>query len=310
MSSPRIVSAVAGLREVAARTAWTQWGAIFTSAGSRRTARAIVDPEALLLGSLALMGHEPRLWRVARLWARYGARLLSVQRAKNIGRLFPAAVVEQLGEFARLAVTDGGDVRWGSLASDSAEAAQARRREPQANWLLEGGPALVLRLRLGFGVGIKADVVAHLIGLGGGGATVQQIAKATQYYGRAVRRAIEELAASGFIEARSTAPASYRVDLGKWAELLAINTDDPPAWRPWVSVYAFVAALDAWASDPAPRSAFVLASEARDLLTAHAPALEPAGVRLPAPGRHRGEGYLEPFGQVLKGLVEFLDLAV
>ena len=310
MSSQRIANAVAGAREAAARAVWTQWGAIFTSAGGRRAARAIVDPEALLLGSLALMGHEPRLWRVARLWARYGARLLSVQRAKNIGRLFPASVGEQLGEFARIAVADGGDVRWRSLAGDSPEAERVGRREPQANWLLEGGPALMLRLRLGFGVGIKADVVAYLVGRAGGGATVQQIAKATQYYGRAVRRAIEELAASGFIEARSTAPASYRADLGKWAELLAIGADDPPAWRPWVSVYAFVAALDAWASGPAPQSAFVLASEARDLMAEHKRALEPAGVRLPAPGRHRGEGYLEPFGQALKGLAEFLDSVV
>jgi len=310
MSSRRIANAVAGVREAAARAAWTQWGAIFTPAGGQRTARAIVDPEALLLGSLALMGHEPRLWRVARLWARYGARLLSVQRAKNIGRRFPPSVAKPLGEFARLAVADGGDVRWRSVATASTEPASVGRREPQASRVLEGGPALMLRLRLGFGVGIKADVIAHLVGLAGGGATVQQIAEATQYYGRAVRRASEELAASGFIEARSTAPASYRVDLDKWTQLLGIARDDPPAWRPWGSVYAFVAALDAWASGPAPQSAFVLASEARDLVTQHARGLEPAGVSLTALSRHRGEGYLEPFRRALEELSEFLGSAV
>ncbi len=310
MSSQRIANAIAGVREAAARAAWTQWGAIFTSAAGGRTAAAIVDPEALLLGSLALSGHEPRLWRVARLWARYGARLLSLQRAKNIGRRFPPSVGEQLAEFALLAVADGGDIRWRSLGGDSSRAEPASRREPQANRVLEGGPALMLRLRLGFGVGIKADVVAHLVGLAGSGATVQQIAEATQYYGRAVRRAIEQLGAAGFIEARSTAPASYRADLRKWGELLAITADDPPAWRSWVSVYAFVAALDAWASRPAPESAFVLASEARDLAAEHAPALESAGVRLPALGMHRGEAYLEPFGKALKNLADFLDSAV
>jgi hypothetical protein len=310
MSSRPIASAIAGVREAAARAAWAQWGAIFTPAGGQRAARAIVDPEALLLGSLALVGHEPRLWRVARLWARYGARLLSVQRAKNIQRQFPTSVAGKLGEFARLAVVDGGDVRWRSLAGASTEAASGGRREPQARRVLAGGPALMLRLRLGFGVGIKADVIAHLVGLAGGGATVQQVAEATQYYGRAVRRAIEELTASGFIEARSTAPASYRVDLDKWTRLLGITRDDPPAWRPWSSVYAFVAALDAWASGPAPESAFVLASEARDLMARHARALEPAGVRAPAPGLTRGEGYLEPFRQTLEELSEFLGSAV
>jgi hypothetical protein len=310
MSSQPVAKAVAGLREAASRAAWTQWGAIFTAAGVRRSARAIVDPEALLLGSLALMGHEPRLWRVARLWARYGARLLSVQRAKNIGRWFPASATERLGEFARLAVTAGGDVRWQSLAGPLPENARAPRREPEAGLVLGGGPALMLRLRLGFGVGIKADVVSHLVGRAGGGATVQQIAEATRYYGRAVRRAVEELAASGFVEARATAPASYRVDLDKWTGLLAIRSDDPPAWRPWAAVYAFVSALDVWASGPAPQTAFVLASEARDLMAEHARALEPAGVRLPAPGMHRGEGYLEPFGDALKEVAEFLDSAV
>ena len=310
MSSRQIASAIAAVREAAARAAWTQWGAVFTFAAGGQTAKAIVDPEALLLGSLALSGHEARLWRVARLWVRYGARLLSVQRAKNIARRFPPMVVGQLGELARLAVEEGGDVRWRSLAGPSPPDMPAGRREPQANPVLEGAPALMLRLRLGFGVGIKADVVSHLVGLAGAGATVQQIAEATQYYGRAVRRAIEELAASGFIDARSTAPASYRVDVHKWADLLAITADDSPAWRPWVGIYALEAALDAWESRPAPESGFVLASEARDLVAEHAPSLESAGVRLPALSKHRGQAYLEPFGRALTEVAEFLASAV
>ncbi len=310
MSSQPITKAIAAVREAAAGAAWSQWGAIFTPAAGRRPARAIVDPEALLLASLVLSGHEPRLWRVARLWARYGARLLSVQRVKNLGRQFPSSVAEPLGEFALLAMTDGGDLRWRSLVADSAQAKPAGRREPEANPVLEGGPALMLRLRLGLGVGIKPDVVSHLVGRAGGGATVQQIAAGIQYYGRAVRRAIEDLAASGFIEARSTSPESYRVDLRKWANLLAIDIDEPPAWRSWAGLYAFVAALDAWASGPKPDSAFVLASEARDLALQHAATLESAGVRVSSLSRHRGEAYLEPFGKALSDLALFLDSVV
>lgn len=310
MSSQPITKAIAAVREAAAGAAWSQWGAIFTPAAGRRPARAIVDPEALLLASLVLSGHEPRLWRVARLWARDGARLLSVQRVKNLGRQFPNSVTEPLGEFALLAIADGGDLRWRSLAADSAQAKPAGRREPHANLMLEGAPALMLRLRLGFGVGIKPDVVSNLVGLGGSGATVQQIAAGIQYYGRAVRRAIEELVASGFIEARSTSPASYRIDLGKWAELLAIDVDDPPAWRPWAGLYAFVAALEAWGSGPTPDSAFVLASEARDLALKHAATLESAGVRLSSLSLLRGEAYLEPFGKALRDVARFLDSVV
>jgi hypothetical protein len=153
-------------------------------------------------------------------------------------------------------------------------------------------------------------VVSNLVGLAGSGATVQQIAAGIHYYGRAVRRAIEELVASGFIEARSTSPQSYCVDLGKWAELLAIDVDAPPAWRPWAGLYAFVAALEAWGSGPTPDSPFVLASEARDLALEHAATLESAGVRLSSLSRHRGEAYLEPFGKALRDVARFLDSVV
>ena len=310
MSAQPVVSAINAVREAVARAAWTQWAAIFTFAASPRPARAIVDPEALVLGSFALSGHEPRLWRVARIWARFAARLLSVQRAKNLARRFPASVNERLSEFAQLAVVHGGDQRWRSVARDSPPTKSADRRVPEATPVLEGGPPLMLRLRLGFGVGIKADVVSYLVGLGGARYTVQQIASATAYYGRAVRRALEELVAAGFVEARPTAPASYRANLVKWADLLAITTDDPPAWRPWASVYSFVAVLDAWSRQPAPESQFVLASEARDLVAQHAEALESAGVRLPALSNHRGEAYLEPFGNALKELAEFVNATV
>ncbi len=309
MFAQPVASAITAVREAAARAAWTQWGAIFTFAASRRPATAIVDAEALVLGSFALSGHEPRLWRVARSWARFAARLLSVQRAKNLARRFPTSVNDRLGEFAQIAVMHGGDQRWRSIARDSPPT-KSDRREPEATPVLEGGPPLMLRLRLGFGVGIKADVVSHLVGLAGARYTVQQVAAATAYYGRAVRRALEELVAAGFVEARPTAPASYRIDLAKWADLLAITTKDPPAWRPWASVYSFVAALDAWSRRPVPESDFVLASEARDLVAQHAEALESAGVRIPALSVHRGETYLEPFRKALKELADFVDATV
>jgi hypothetical protein len=139
---------------------------------------------------------------------------------------------------------------------------------------------------------------------------VQQIADEIHYYGRAVRRAVEELVAARFIEARSTAPASYQVDPGKWADLLGIDPDNPPAWRQWAGLYAFVAALVAWESRPLPDSAFVLASEARDLVSKHESTLESAGVRVSAMSLHRGEAYLEPFVSALGQLAQFLESVV
>ncbi|MGH7427711.1 MAG: hypothetical protein ACREJ4_05055 [Candidatus Methylomirabilaceae bacterium] len=308
MLRQQVAKAIAALREAAARAAWTQWGAIFTLPASRRPARSIVDPEALLLGSFALSDHEPRLAGVVRLWARYESRLLSVQRAKNLASRFPSAVRQRLGEFARVAMTDGGDLRWRSVAGRSA-GSTANHRDRQATPVLEGGPPLMLRLRLGMGVGIKPDVIAHLIGIAGGRAPVQLIARATAYHGRAVRRALEELAAAGFVESRPTVPVSYRVDARKWAELLAIDPDEPPPWRSWAALYSFVAALDEWSRTLPADSDFVLASEARGILLAHGPALDGA-VQLPMLERYRGEALLDPFVEGLKSCAEFVEAVV
>jgi hypothetical protein len=309
MSAPSVAKAIAELREAAARAAWTQWSAIFSFAASKRQARAIVDPEALLLGSLALSEHEPRLQGVVGLWGLNQSRLLSVQRAKNLAPLFPAAVRERLAAFARVAMTRGGDLRWKSVVGRAAGSKAPEPRERQATPVLEGGAPLMLRLRLGIGVGIKADVIAYLIGVAGGRQPVLLIARATAYHGRAVRRALEELAAAGFVEARPTAPASYRVDTRRWAELLAIDADEPPAWRSWAALYAFVAALDEWSRRLPAKSDFVLASEARDIMFNYGVALDGA-VRLPRLDHLRGEAFIEPFIEALGVCVEYLDSVV
>ncbi len=306
MYAQKVAKAIAELREAAARAAWTQWGAIFSFPATLQQAHAIVDPEALLLGSLALSEHEPRLRGVVEAWARYQSRLLSVQRVKNLASLFPAPVRERLAEFARLAMTRGSDLRWRSVSGRATGSKTRNTREQDATPVLEGGAPLMLRLRLGIGVGIKPDVIAYLIGVGGGRQPVQLIAKATAYHGRAVRRALEELTAGGFVEARPTAPVSYRVDVRKWAELLAINPSDPPAWRPWAALYSFVAALNDWSRKLPAESDFVLASEARDKVVEFGEALEGA-LRLPRLDQSRGEAFLDPFIEALKACVDYLE---
>jgi hypothetical protein len=309
MSRHKVRKAIAELREAAVSAAWTQWGAIFTFPASRRLARAIVDPEALLLGSLALSEHEPRLRGVVQLWARTESRLLSVQRAKNLTLLFPPAVQQRLAGFARVAMVDGADLRWRSIAGRTTRRKAPDRRERQGTPVLEGGAPLMLRLRLGIGVGIKPDVIAYLIGVASGRQPVQLIARATAYHARAVRRALEELAAGGFADARPTVPVSYRVDARKWAELLAINPEEPPAWRSWAAMYSFVAALDEWSRKLPAESDFVVASEARDLMLKYGEGLD-AAVRIPRLDQHRGEAYLEPFIDALKACVEYLEVVV
>ncbi len=307
MSAKQVAKAIAALREATAQAAWTQWSAIFTVAARRRPAQSIVDPEALLLISLALRDHEPRLWSAAVMWAQFGARLLSVQRAKNLVRRFPARVGERLGEFAYLAIHDGGDQRWRSLVG-ATRARKATGRDREGSPRVEGAAALLLRLRLGLGVGIKPDVLAYLIGIAGGLNPVTLIARATAYQGRAVRRALEELLAAGFIESRPWTPVAYRVDNVKWAGLLEFDAKNPPAWRDWADLYAFVVALEEW-SRALPQSDLVLASEARDLVEANPRAFD--GIpQLPTLGKYRGEAFVGPFVKAVEACAEFVEWVV
>ncbi len=307
MFAKQIAKAIAALREAAAQAAWAQWGAIFTVAASRRPARSIVDPEALLLVSLALREHEPRLWGAVVMWAQFGARLLSVQRAKNLAHLFPPLTRERLGEFAQLAIRDAGDQRWRSLVGTT-RPLKPKGREREGAPRVEGGAALMLRLRLGLSVGIKPDVLAYLIGIAGGLNPVILIARATSYHGRAVRRALEELLAAGFIESRPSTPVAYRVDNAKWAGLLEFDHRDPPAWRDWGPLFAFVVALDLW-SQSLPDAPLVLASEARDLVAAHVRAFD--GVPgVPMLDRYRAEAYVGPFVKAIEASTEFIAAVV
>lgn len=298
------------LRAIAAELAWRQWAALGQVAVSARQAQSIVDPEALLLLSLGLADRDGRIKRLIPWWAHVGARLLSVQRAKNLVAEYPPGTGAALGRFARSAVTDGGDHRWKALAGRT-DAGPARPKDLGAGPLVSAPPALMLRLRLAFGVGIKSDVLAFLLGTAGERCTVQQVAGATRYYPRAVRRALEELAAAQFAMTASSAPISYQVDEKAWSALLSLR-GGPPPWRPWQDVFAFMSQLLAWveARATARASDYLLSSKARDLAEAHGAAFDGFGVALRDPGAFPGEAYLEPFTEATRQLVErLLDVA-
>jgi hypothetical protein len=223
---------------------------------------------------------------------------------KNVVARFEVPLDDGLAAFAYDAVTKGNDARWRKLMG--AEAGKALRREPTATPRVVSPAALMLRLRLGFGVGIKADVIAALIGAAGASMTVQSIASATRYYTRAVRRAAEELHSAGFIGTRATAPLSYSLDLEKWGPVLQFDPNDPPAWRSWVAIYSFVTALSSWSDRISDVSDVVVASEARDLISRHSVALDEAGVKEMPASRYPGAAFLEPFTEMLEGYADFV----
>jgi hypothetical protein len=290
MSPPAFSKTAAVLSDALVHAAWAQWSGIERwSAGS--PSRSIVDPEALVLGSLWLDQQEPRLWRVLQIWARQGARWLSVQRIKNLAADYPDGVQARLGAFAWECLNAGKDARWKALARKQTVAVRERGRELEPSPQFKSSAALLLRLRIALGVGIKADVLAYLIGTVGSRQTIGQVTIATGYHRRAVQRAVDELVVAGLLTPLATAPASYRAPMDAWGPLLGLG-DDPPPWRHWHQLFALGAAMDLGAAETAAQSPYLQSTRARDVIARHRRAFDLNHVPISDPQTAPGEAYL------------------
>ena len=62
-------------RQAAVRVAWAQWSSLGAPTADASSATSIIDPEALVLVSLAMLDEERRLADMLAWWARVGSRL-------------------------------------------------------------------------------------------------------------------------------------------------------------------------------------------------------------------------------------------
>ena len=299
------------LDEIVERTingAWLQWRSLGSQVSATGSARYMVDPEALVLISLALRDHERRLRDVLASWAASDAGGLSVQRMKNLAGKFPGRVKGRLAEFALIALEDGGDHRWMRLAG-AGPTTRARGKELGAPDRKGWDPAaLMVRLRLGMGVGLHADILSFLLALRGEWASVRLVADATGYNAYAIRRTAEKLAEARFIESTGEKPLEYRADPSAWKGALGLTQEVSP-WRFWFQAYALVADLMAAAEDDALRapSSYVLSSRLRDLMEKHQDALRLNRIPAPDASQFKGEAYLEAFGEIMKNMGTWLS---
>jgi hypothetical protein len=260
------------LRTASAEVAWRQWSAIGGMAATERRAASLVDPEALVLLSLVLDATEPRLADILASWAALNSDLLSVQRMRNLVRRYPAETGERLAGFARVAFDEGKDHRWMPLLRDGAPPLAHRGNKVRAVRVPPAEPAaLVLRLRLAFGVGIKADVLGFLLGAEQEvWASTSTIATATGYTVAAVRKAINDLAEARLIHSFDASPTAYVAPRAQWRAFL--ETELSSRWRGWSERFVFIAAFLDWATKARERhlTPYVLDSRGRQLIAAHA----------------------------------------
>lgn len=305
-------------REAAVDACWSQWAALGSGAVPTAHGRAtsIVDPEALVAGSLAFRRAEARLLDLVGWWASTGSRLTSLQRLKTVCDHFPDPVgSEALSLFGRLAL-DAGDRRWRRHATDEAPAQLRPGKGPEELYLSD--PAtLWLRLRAGMGVGAKADVLTFLLGLRGALATVSEIAEATAYTTLTARNATADMALGRLIRKDEGRPTSFFAPARPWHELLELRAreraesslEEMPRWRYWLSLLAFLSHVNHWwqhARGQDKWSDRVLASKARDLIEEHTRTFALNGIPAPAFRDYRGTEFLDAFRQTIQSVADWI----
>ena len=295
------------LAEAVIEAIWIQWRSLGTFIDTDRLASTMVDPEALLLVSLTLRHHERRIWDVLTSWAQNGSQLFSLQRVKNLLDRYPEITRDRLSEFAHRAKAEGKDFRWRSLAGDDSGPAARKQDlwEAYPNpWQLS---ALVLRLRLGIGVGVVSDLLSFLISLRGEWASARLIAQATDYSVYSVRRVADDMASAQLIESTQAKPVQYRAKIEAWREMLGTG-GDLPEWHFWHQVYSFAAkAIIADESgDWEGLSPYLLSTKLRDLVEDHQDAFILNHIDLSDPRRYAGEEYLSAFAETTANLAAWI----
>jgi hypothetical protein len=305
MSTARFARLVPLLREATTEAAWVQWQALGGQVAAREPA-SIVDPEALILVSLWLKDDEPRFWDLLAGFAQSGSRLLSVQRMRRLVSAFPPNSDARLAVFAQAVSRTPGDPRWRSLAG-TAHAAAGRRGKVAAPALRLARPGgLLLRLRTAFGVDVRIDALAYLLGHGGATASVREVAEALGYADNTVRGACDALAAARLASVGPGRPARYHTSAEQWGRLLGLGT--MPRWHAWWQGYALALGLAGWLQSGEARRASGAAASAlaREWMHDHRTALAALRIEVPDLRDNPGEAFLPVFESTVEALAAWL----
>jgi hypothetical protein len=306
---PRVMNSIDfhPLKEALTEAIWIQWRSLGSFIDTDRLARATVDPEALLLVSLTLRHQERRLWDVLTSWARNGSMLFSLQRVKNLLDRYPELTRDRQAEFAHRAWLEGRDFRWRNLAGTDSGPEARKQNLWEAYPKLWHPSALVLRLRLGIGVGVVSDLLSFLISLRGQWASTRLIAQATDYSIYSVRRVANDMTSAQLIESTQAKPVQYRVKIEVWHELLG-SGGELPKWHFWQPVYSFI--TKAIIADENGNwdnlSPYLLSTKLRDLVEDHRDAFNLNQLDLPDPTRYTGEEYLSAFTETIVNLAAWI----
>lgn len=258
------------------RLIWRQWAVINEQIGpNSRRSRHIVDPEMLVLMSQIFAPLDQNLRDVTAWFACKVSALLSVQRMRTLWNRLQSTIEFQF-DFPAWAVELGGDRRWEPLVSKLTRPPDFSRFDVAPRF--EDEATLMLRLRAGFGVGVKPDVVSYLCCLNGLSRPAVDIAETLGYTDKSVRLSLKELCTAAFAVEGNEYPKEYWIgeafDHRFLTQLFGHPVDSPPIW--WYPVQlldALISLRNSSSSEHAHRAgalSFALSRQLRE-----------AGIRLP-----------------------------
>jgi len=311
--------------------AWGQWAQVGVFADTDRRDGWVVDPEALLLFTLEIARHDPRLFDEVLDWLRENERAISVQRLKNLSRddrdlALVEAALRWVSRYRK-------NPRFTQTSPIAVPAAQEplfpglppRIPDPDPAFL-ESGLAKPLstpsfksarprldapinfgfRMRELFGVSSRAEIVRYLLTAQAQHVPAQLVAEATAYAKRNVFQSLSALVAAGVVRTITVGnERRYSMDKGIWSELLALEA--LPRHRDWPQLLWAVRRLARWIEQPQldELTEYMRSSAARDLMEEIEPSLRFAGV--PISGGHRpGAEYWSGFAETVRLTMDVL----
>lgn len=315
--------------------AWRQWAQVGVSANVIGFDRWAIDPEALILFTIAVAQRDPRLFDEVLDWLAGNRRLLSMQRLRNLGARFPVdtrlvdAVVAWAGESAASKWPES-QRRQGPLLEDMpvfdpdvlgfigepdpafAEYGYIRPRVVRSGKSREPDVKIsanfAFQLRHLFGPGSRSEVMRVLLTFPDGPLDAARISDEAGFAKRNVNDTLASFVASRSVKARWSGNERHFIAYrDKWATLLEVgpSAEYMPTFVSWVHLFPAFLDIRAWLEKEAETndSEYLISSRARNLMERVTHNLEMAGLDVSPRGPALGAAYLSTFADAVESLL-------
>jgi hypothetical protein len=312
--------------------AWRQWAQIGVSATVRGTDHWAVDPESLILFTIGIARHDPRLFDEMLDWMALNHELLSTQRLRNLARRFPlpSGLVAAVAEWTRQSVpvnvshvdqtavpqreepVFSPDVLAFVSKQDPVFARHGFIRPPARRTGKSQEPNSALpvnlsfRLRHLFGPGGRSEAMRVLLTWELGPLDAARIADESGFAKRNISDVLTSLAASGVIRAAWAGnERHFMAQQERWALLLDPTWVGMPSFVSWVHLLPAALQIMTWLDEKADtvESEYLIASQARKLVKSLNRDLEAAGVEVQSRQTAYGADYMPVFTETSKAIL-------